>query len=202
MEQLCGQHGEGETMRLSGMYEEALIYAFRVHSAQVRKGSGVPYVSHVLAVSALALEHGADEEEAVAALLHDAVEDHGAALREEIQARFGARVLEIVDGCSDAAGHPKPPWQERKLRYVGRLASESPSVQLVSGCDKLHNLRSIIRDYRTIGEELWTRFNGGKEGTLWYYREVISALGRLPVALERELRAAWQEMEALAGAQQ
>src|SRR5919202_957739 len=153
-------------MALTRRFEEALTFAARLHSAQVRKGTTVPYVSHLLAVAAVALEHGADEDEAIAALLHDAVEDQGgAATREEIRRRFGDRVAEIVDGCTDAETTPKPPWRERKERYVSHIASAPPSVRLVSAADKLHNARSILADLRTCGEGVWDRFRGGKEGT-------------------------------------
>lgn len=148
-------------------------------------------------MTAIALEYGAGEEEAIAALLHDSVEDHGAALREEILTRFGPRVLEIVDGCSDAQGFPKPPWKERKVRYIRQVAAAGPSVQLVSASDKLHNLQAIARDYRALGEKLWARFSGGKEGTLWYYREVLAALRAAPPTLLAELRLALRELEEL-----
>jgi GTP pyrophosphokinase len=151
----------------------------------------------LLAVAAIALEHGADEEEAVAALLHDSVEDHGASLRPEIESRFGSRVLAIVDGCSDAQGHPKPPWKDRKIRYIRQVACASPSIQLVSASDKLHNLRSLIRDYRSRGENLWGIFSGGKDGTLWYYRELAGVYGTVPPALMRELSSALAELESM-----
>ncbi|MCW5980128.1 MAG: bifunctional (p)ppGpp synthetase/guanosine-3',5'-bis(diphosphate) 3'-pyrophosphohydrolase [Bryobacteraceae bacterium] len=184
-------------MPLSGLFEEALTFSFRVHSRQVRKGGETPYISHLLAVAAIALEYGADEEVAIAALLHDSVEDHGPALRGEIRTRFGPRVLGIVDACSDAEGHPKPPWKERKVAYIRRVASADPSVQLVSASDKLHNLRAIARDFRTLGEDLWTRFTGGRDGTLWYYREVVAALTTAPPLLLAELRVALEDVERL-----
>jgi GTP pyrophosphokinase len=125
----------------------------------------------------MALEFGADEEEAIAALLHDAVEDQGGApTREEIRRRFGSRVAQIVDGCTDSDQQPKPPWRVRKEAYLARLAEASPSVRLISACDKLDNVRSMLVNHRQRGEELWSLFKGGREGTLWYYGRVVKIL--------------------------
>jgi len=185
---------------LGERFIEALAYAAELHKDQVRKGSGVPYVAHLLGVAAIALEHGADEDEAIAALLHDAIEDQGgAATREAIRARFGERVTEIVDGCTDADVIPKPPWRERKEGHLRHLRVASPSVRLVSAADKLHNALAILRDYRTRGEPLWERFRGGKEGTLWYYRELVAVFDELgPASLAVELRRTVEEIERLA----
>ncbi len=157
--------------KLTSRFIEALTHAFRLHDGQVRKQTGTPYIAHLLSVTALVLEAGGDEDEAIAALLHDAVEDQGGrqTLR-EIRQRFGERVAEIVDGCTDAYIQPKPPWRERKEEYLAHLRTASPSVRLVSLADKLHNGRCIYRDLRENGEEIWRKFNGGKEGSLWYYR--------------------------------
>ncbi len=164
-------------MHLSLRFDEALIFAASLHRDQIRKGSNVPYISHLLTVAGVALEYGADEDEAIAALLHDAVEDQGGAeTREEIRRRFGDRVVEIVDGCSDSDSIPKPPWKERKDAYIAHLATASPSVRLVSAADKLCNARAILKDYRLVGEALWERFKGGREGTLRYYRALVTAL--------------------------
>ncbi len=161
---------------LTRRFEEALLYATRLHSDQTRKGSAIPYVSHLMAVAALTLEYGGGEDEAIAALLHDAVEDQGGSeTREEILRLFGPRITAIVDGCTDTDEHPKPPWRARKEKYIAHLATASRSVRLVSACDKLHNARSLARDYRLCGESLWTRFSGGREGTLWYYRTIVRA---------------------------
>ncbi len=161
-------------METTTRFEEALVFATQLHSQQVRKGGSIPYISHLLAVTALVLEHGGNEDEAIAALLHDAIEDQGGdTVRQDIRRRFGEIVTEIVDGCSDTDIIPKPPWQARKEAYIKHLRTASPSVQLVSACDKLHNARTILNNYRTIGDELWQRFKGGKEGTLWYYRSVL-----------------------------
>lgn len=161
-------------MELSTRFEEALTFASHLHRQQVRKGSGIPYVSHLLAVAAIVLEYGGDEDEAIAALLHDAIEDQGGeATRQEIRRLFGEVVVEIVNGCTDADTVPKPPWQARKEAYLAHLRSADSSVLLVSAADKLHNMRSILGDYRVVGDAVWQRFKTGKEGTLWYYRSLL-----------------------------
>ena len=162
---------------LTQRFEDALIYALRLHADQTRKGSATPYFAHLMSVAALVLEDGGDEDEAIAALLHDAIEDQGGAeVRAEIRRRFGERVAAIVDGCTDAETIPKPPWRARKERYLASLADASPAVIRVEAADKLHNARSVLRDYRRLGESLWSRFSGGREGTLWYYREMTRIL--------------------------
>lgn len=177
-------------MSLTARFEEALVYATRLHAGQTRKGTTIPYISHLLAVTALVLENGGNEDEAIAALLHDAIEDQGgAATREEIRDRFGNNVVAIVDGCTDAEVLPKPPWRARKEAYIAHLRSASSSVRLVSAADKLHNARAVLADYRVLGDSLWQRFNGGKEGTLWYYRAATNALkdaGTSPIIEELE----------------
>lgn len=168
-------------MILSPRFQQALDYACIVHAGHVRKGTKIPYVAHLLSVAALALEYGANEDEAIAALLHDAVEDAGGKPRlEDIRLRFGEGVANIVDGCTDADVIPKPPWRERKVHYIAHLADASPSILLVSCCDKLHNARSIVADLRDIGEAIWARFTGQKDGTLWYYRTLVSAFRDSP----------------------
>src|SRR5205085_8652461 len=164
-------------MSLTPRFEEALIYATHLHASQSRKGSATPYIAHLLAVTALVLENGGNEDEAIAALLHDAVEDQGgAATREEIRRHFGDKIVEIVDGCTDADIIPKPPWRRNKEAFIARLSEAPASVRLVVAADKLHNARSVLGDYRVLGESLWRRFNGGKDGTLWYYRAATDAL--------------------------
>ncbi|MEH1841169.1 MAG: HD domain-containing protein [Nostoc sp.] len=161
---------------LSERFTTALTYATQLHANQIRKGSGIPYVAHLLGVTSIALEYGANEDEAIAALLHDAIEDQGgAATREEIHRRFGDNVTAIVNGCTDADTTPKPPWRQRKEAYIAHIPNASPSVVLVSLADKLYNAQSILKDYRVLGESLWERFQGGKEGTLWYYRALVDA---------------------------
>jgi (p)ppGpp synthase/HD superfamily hydrolase len=194
--------GVGSTSpQLSKKFEMALALAARLHTKQLRKGTSVPYVAHLLGVASLVLENGGDEDEAIAALLHDAVEDQGGARTlETIRRRFGNRVAEIVLGCTDADTTPKPPWRERKEAYLKHLRTAPASVRLVSAADKLNNARAILADYRTCGEKLWKRFNGGREGTLWYYRALANVFNKKgPQRLAGELERAVTELEALAG---
>jgi (p)ppGpp synthase/HD superfamily hydrolase len=177
-------------------FEDALAYATRLHANQTRKGSDTPYISHLLAVAAIVLEHGGKEKEAIAALLHDAVEDQGGqATLVEIRRRYGKRVAGIVAACSDTDQLPKPPWHERKEAYVKRLRSEPYSVRLVVAADKLHNARHLLSSYRVQGEDLWSHFKGGREGTLWYYRAVVDALVAAAEPGENQLRAILDEIE-------
>ena len=186
-------------MTLSKRFTDALTFATQLHANQTRKGGKVPYIAHLLGVASIALEHGANEDEAIAALLHDAIEDQGgAATREEIRRRFGDIVTEIVDGCTDSDTTPKPPWRQRKEAYIAHIPKASASVLLVSASDKLYNARSILNDYRLIGENVWERFHGGKDGTLWYYRAVLEAFrstGSTP--LFDELERVVSELESL-----
>jgi len=164
-------------MELTDRFKDALWRATDLHSNQRRKGSGIPYVAHLLGVASLVLEYGGTENEAIAALLHDAVEDQGGqATRQMIAEKYGEDVAQIVDGCTDSDTIPKPPWRERKEAYITHIAMASPSVLLVSSCDKLYNVRTILTDYRRIGDEIWSRFKGGqKDGTLWYYQSLVTA---------------------------
>jgi GTP pyrophosphokinase len=183
-------------MILSPRFEQALQYAAVVHAGQLRKGTRVPYLSHLLAVTAIVLEHGGDETEAVAALLHDAVEDAGGAARlADVRRRFGDAVADVVEGCTDADTQPKPPWPARKARYIAHLAGASRSVHIVSAADKLHNLRALLDDHRNLGPATWDRFNGKKLGTLWYYRSLLRSYRDLPPALLAELRRVFEELE-------
>ena len=159
---------------LGDRFEQALVYATRLHSNQVRKGSGVPYISHLLGVTALVLEDGGTEEEAIAALLHDAIEDQGGdKIRQEIKAKFGDKVAEIVEGCTESDTEPKPAWMDRKLATIKKLREVSPEVRRVILADKLHNARSILGDWYRIGDAIWERFKTGKTGTLWYFRSIV-----------------------------
>ena len=163
---------------LTPRFIDALTFAAELHKEQMRKGTTVPYVSHLMSVCALVLEDGGNETEAIAALLHDAVEDQGgAATREKIRERFGDEVTAIVDGCTDAETIPKPPWRERKERYIEHLRSAAAPVVRVSLADKLHNARSVLMDLRRHGPSVWDRFKGGRDGTMWYYRSVLDAVG-------------------------
>jgi len=165
-------------MQFSRQFERALVYATRIHSGQFRKKTRIPYVAHILGVAAIALEYGANETEAIAALLHDAVEDCGGAKRlRDIRRRFGEKVARIVEGCTDTDQTPKPPWLERKKAYMAHVPSASVSTKLVSASDKLHNVRATLMTYRREGEKVWSRFKGGKQGTLWYYRALVKAFG-------------------------
>jgi len=148
-------------------FEEALKYAARLHRTQKRKGTNIPYVTHLLALAAIVGENGGTEDEVIAALLHDAVEGQGgAATREEIRRRFGDTVAGIVGEVSDTDVVPKPPWRERKETYVAQVRDAERSARLVSAADKLHNARSILRDLRGEGDAVWRRFTGSKEETL------------------------------------
>jgi GTP pyrophosphokinase len=181
---------------LTDRFDRALLYATHVHGGQVRKGTGVPYIAHLLAVAATVLEYGGSEDMAIAALLHDAVEDQGGEPRlADIRNRFGDRVADIVRSCSDtvvnsSSGQKKEDWRIRKLRYIDHLSSVDHETLLVSLSDKVHNARSILRDLRKpeIGASIWDRFNNSKNDTLWYYREVANAFMRyLPGQLANEL---------------
>ena len=189
-------------MQTTPRFAEAVALAEELHRTQRRKGTSIPYMAHLLAVAALALEHGADEDVAIGALLHDAVEDQGGPpTLERIRQRFGDRVAGIVAGCTDADVVPKPPWRARKEAYIAHLAEADDDTRLVSSCDKLHNARSILADYREHGEETWARFRGGKEGTLWYYRALVDAFreyGTHPRILD-ELARVVDELEAESG---
>jgi len=161
-------------MSLTDRYDLALVYSRHVHAKQVRKGTRIPYVAHLMSVSALVLEDGGDEDEAIAGLLHDAVEDQGGTGQlAEIRREFGARVADIVDGCTDTDVDPKPPWRPRKESYMWHLSEATPSVVRVSLADKLHNARAIVLDYRSIGDHVFERFHAGKADQLWYYTAVL-----------------------------
>jgi (p)ppGpp synthase/HD superfamily hydrolase len=163
---------------LGERFVAAVAYAVELHATQARKGTRIPYVSHLLAVCSLVLEDGGTEDEAIAALLHDGPEDQGGqAVLDEIERRFGADVARMVDGLSDSMGEPKPPWRERKERYVARSHTEPESVLRVSLADKLHNLRSIAAK----GDEVWARFNAEKPEQAWYYRSLLAVFeDRIP----------------------
>ncbi len=184
-------------MPLSDRFSDALRFACELHATQTRKGTDIPYVAHLLAVASIALEHGASEDEAIAALLHDAVEDQGGRKTgDQIRRRFGDHVADVVDACSDTDIQPKPPWRARKEAYIAHLEQAPRSVLLVSASDKLHNARSILIDVRSHGDDLWSRFSGGKDGTLWYYRTLAASFLRLlPGALAEELDRVVSDLE-------
>ena len=162
-------------MKLSPLFEEALHFALDVHKNQLRKGTQVPYVSHLLAVASVVLDYGGDEDEAIAALLHDSVEDCSVD-PEEIRTRFGDKAANIVVACTDSfEKNPskKPPWRLRKEAYLQRLQTALPPALRVSAADKLHNARSIVKDHREVGDEVWNRFKVGGREALWYYEQLV-----------------------------
>ncbi len=193
-----------DTPRLGERFAEALAYAARLHATQTRKAKDTPYIAHLLGVASLAIDGGADEDEAIAAVLHDAVEDQGGEpTRAEIERRFGARAAALVIALSDSVvdtrdGSKKEPWQERKDRYVEHLRSADRSVRLLAACDKLHNLRELVEDHRRLGDEVWDHFSAGPHKQLWFYRTVVGILtdGEKGPVFDR-LRVALADFEAL-----
>ena len=195
---------KGEKPLVTARFIEALGYAARIHARQIRKRTARPYIGHLLGVTSIVIEYGGDEEMAIAALLHDAVEDQGGLPRlREIHKKFGKRVAHIVDGCTDSYTEPKPPWRERKLAYIERVAAESADVRLVSAADKLSNARETLHELRVHGDSVFEKFQGKKGGTLWYYRalvEVFRKAGSNPLgsnALIDELDRVVTELESL-----
>ncbi|MDQ2091432.1 HD domain-containing protein [Marimonas arenosa] len=184
---------------LTHRFDDALACAAAWHRTQTRKGTSIPYLSHLMAVSALVLEHGGDENTAIAGLLHDAIEDAGQS-RETLSDRFGPDVAAIVAECSDSDGTaPKPAWDTRKHAYLANLPQKSAKAILVTTCDKLHNATAIAEDLRRHGPAVFDRFTAGRDGTLWYYRSLADSLARLARPdLGRRLARAVAEMEHLA----
>ena len=181
---------------------QALTLAVQAHAGQLRKGTTIPYVAHVMGVSSLALDFGADEDQAIAALLHDVLEDAGPHFAETIEKQFGQRVLTIVQGCTDGvpdASGQKPDWHERKRAYLAHLADASDEVLLVSGADKLHNARAILSDLQTIGPAVWERFSTKKDGTLWYYRCIADVFTSRRAPIADQLARTVSEIEKVAG---
>ena len=158
-------------------FDHALLFAAQVHRNQDRKKSGIPYLSHLLGVAAIVLDYGGDEDLGIAALLHDAAEDHGGrAMLRSIEQLFGPRVAKIVDGCTDSYGddeRKKPKWYPRKLRYLRRVRTEDAETRFVSAADKLYNTRAILRDLRQSGDSAFDRFSAPKAKVLWYYRSLV-----------------------------
>ena len=187
-------------------FRDALVWAAELHEDQKRKGGDVPYVSHLIGVAAIVLEHGGTEDQAIGALLHDALEDQAHKMSpNEIRARFGDRVEAIVEACTD--GNPEEQrdrdparWRVRKQIYIDQVATKPADALLVSMADKLYNARAILEDFREIGDKLWPRFTAGKEGTLWYYRSLLTAFRpRAENRLWHELYRTVAEIERLAG---
>jgi (p)ppGpp synthase/HD superfamily hydrolase len=193
--------GSPRPANLGPRLQRAFHYAAEKHAGQTRKQTAVPYLSHLMAVASLVLEAGGDEDMAIAALLHDVVEDCGGMpLLREIRKQFGMRVAKIVEGCTDAYVVPKPEWMERKKGYLGEVKHADAETRLVSAADKLHNVRTILADYRQDGESIWKRFSGKKEGTLWYYRALSDEYQRRhPNRITREFEIVVAELERAVG---
>ncbi len=195
------QH-KGRETALTARFRDALGLAAVLHADQVRKGSGIPYVAHLLTVAATVIEEGGSEDLVIAALLHDAAEDQGGPeILARIRSLYGESVAAVVEACSDTTETPKPPWRERKERYIAHLEAVPEGVLLVSLADKIHNARAILRDYRSVGEDLWERFRGGRDGTLWYYETLAGAFERTGKyrRLAGEFRAVVDELVRVAG---
>ena len=186
-------------MALSARFEEALAYAAHLHADQTRKGTEIPYVGHLLGVTSIVIQYGGGEDQAIAALLHDAAEDQGGVeTLAQIRDRFGDAVADIVAGCTDSWTMPKPPWRARKEAYIAHLTHASQTELLVSAADKLHNARAILSDYRGTGEAVWDRFTGRKTGTLWYYHALVDALrAHYPSPVVEELARVVSDLDAL-----
>jgi (p)ppGpp synthase/HD superfamily hydrolase len=160
----------------TGRFDDAVAFALAAFRPITRKGSAIPYVTHLFAVTALVGEYGGDEDQLIAAMLHDWLEDVPDAKLSVLEARYGERVARMVASLSDSVGHPKPAWRPRKEVYLAHLRHEPADVKLVSCADKLHNCRTMVMDHRRMGDDIFDRFTGKKDGTLWYYRSVNEAL--------------------------
>jgi len=195
------RNSSNRSVKLGPRFLRAFQFASEKHARQTRKASTIPYIAHLMGVASLVLEAGGDEDLAIAALLHDVVEDCGGApMLKEVRRRFGKRVARVVEGCTDAYEIPKPPWRERKESYLRRLQKENADARLVSAADKLNNVRSILSDYRIVGESVWSRFKGGREGTLWYYRTLRGEfLRRKSNRITCDFDLAVRELESLTG---
>ena len=196
--------GKAKKPIYSEWFLKAVAYAARLHGRQTRKGTNKPYIGHLMSVASIVIAYGGDEEMAIAALLHDVVEDAGGSKRlREIRKKFGRRVARIVDGCTDTDQDPKPPWLQRKKDYIARVAREAEDTRLVSAADKLSNARDILEDVRADGIRAFERFTGKKEGTLWYYRtlvEVFREAGTNPLVEELDRVVTELEKAASSGA--
>ena len=188
-------------VKLGPRFLRAFLFASEKHSGQTRKASTIPYIAHLMGVASLVLEAGGDEDLAIAALLHDVVEDCGGKpMLKEVRRRFGKRVAHVVEGCTDddTGVDPKPPWRERKETYLRHLRTADADTRLVSAADKLNNVRSIVSDYRAVGESVWQRFKGGREGTLWYYRTLLEIfLRHKRNRITRDFELAVRELDSL-----
>jgi GTP pyrophosphokinase len=187
-------------MVFSIKFDQALAYTAVIHAGQVRHKTRMPALAHLMGVAGLALEYGANEQEAIAALLHDAVEDAGGEDRlKDIRARFGDNVADIVAGCTASAKKADAPWRDVKQKFITGLGKASSSVRLVAACDKLHNARALLRNLRVQGESLWRRYPDGKDGALWYFRSLTQAFKKHgPASIGDELDRVIREIEVLA----
>lgn len=186
---------------LTDRIAQALALAVEAHDGQKRKGTQIPYIAHPMGVASIALEHGADEEQAMAALLHDAVEDGGPEYAQRIRAKFGTRVADIVQGCTDGvpdSSGTKEAWTPRKERYIAHLKEASDDVLLVSGSDKLHNARAIVEDLLRIGPAVFNRFSASKAQTLWYYETLAGVFSQRGTPIAQALSDTVQRMKQLA----
>jgi len=191
--------GQGRGTELGERFIDALGYATRAHDGQLRGSDDQPYIAHLLRVAGLVIQDGGSEDEAIAALLHDAVEDQGGVERlNDIRDRYGETVAQIVDECTDSCGEPKPPWRERKEAYIRSLDDASEGALVVSLADKLDNTRSMIRGYRIRGEAQWANTGKTAEGVRWYYGTLASRFCELrPGPLADELTRTAAELEQL-----
>jgi GTP pyrophosphokinase len=170
-------HSLGNDHAYSQQFDEAVALAMDAFRLKRRKSTAVPYITHLFAVCAKVGEHGGTETQMIAAVLHDFLEDVEWGTRELLEQRFGPEVTAMVVAMSDTEVIPKPPWKERKDRYLATVAGKDPAVKLITAADKLHNCSTIITDHTTMGDAIFERFSGKKTGTLWYYRSVVIQLG-------------------------
>lgn len=188
---------------LTEKFSDAVTLAAQAHATQVRKGSLIPYIAHPLGVASLVLEFGGDEEQAIAGLLHDVIEDGGPKYIQPIREHFGARVLGIVEACTDGvpdANGNKGPWKQRKEKYLAHLAMMPMDALLISACDKLYNARAILDDLLdpAVGNEVFNRFNASTKETLWYYNELAKVIAERNSPVARKLEAIVGEINKLA----
>jgi GTP pyrophosphokinase len=185
---------------LTRRFDEAFAYTHDTHADHTRKGTGVPYLGHLMGVASIVIDDGGSEDEAIAALLHDAAEDRGGRERlEDIRARFGEAVARIVEDCTDSWTTPKAPWMERKQKYVEHAKTLPPDSLRVSAADKVHNAYAILRDLRNVGDQVWERFNASADDIVAYYQALVRSFreaggGRLVDELDRIVRAIEREM--------
>jgi (p)ppGpp synthase/HD superfamily hydrolase len=185
---------------LTRRFDDAFVYAHETHATHLRKGNNVPYLGHLMGVASIVIDDGGTEDEAIAALLHDAPEDRGGRNRlADIRARFGDAVAKIVEDCTDSWTEPKEPWAERKQKYVEHARTLAPASLRVSAADKVHNAYAILRDLRNVGDQVWERFDAGADDIVAYYQSLVRAYreaggGRLVDELDRIVRAIEREM--------